>query len=230
MRTGLIVTAHLETPPALTWPLMLDAVLLGGLGALRGAEHPSGWADPAEVIQEPLPLALVERGGDWWYACSQITPAGAQSQDFTNRVPMVEEAARLTAHGSLNVAAGPDKRLRTPVYYRSGMLRLTWHCVTDDAHRVAVLLQHVHAIGKMRTHGRGSIRRWEVARTIDVDLDAYAHPGTRHVPAHLPYRSTDGLVTRRHLPLRPPYWMRRDAIECWQEVEAAPCGGRVPWR
>lgn len=217
MRDRLTVTAHLATPPALTWPLMLDALLLAGMGAKMGAAHPSGWVGEEEVLAAPLPLARVEGGGAWWYACSQITPAGAQSLDFTNRVPMVEEAARLTTAGSLNVAAGPDKRLRTPIYYRPEMLRLTWTCIGDAA-GVAELLQHVHGVGKMRTHGRGWVQRWEVTRG-GPGLDAYRLPATRHVPASLDLVPTEGIVTRRHLPLRPPYWMRRDAVECWQEVE-----------
>ena len=217
MHERLTVTAHLSTPPALTWPLMLDAILLAGMGAKLGAAHPSGWAAFDDILAESLPLARVEGAGHWWYACSQITPHGTQTLDYTNRVPMVEQAARLTDARSLNVAARPDKRLRTPVYYRPGMLELTWTCV-GDAGRVADLLQYVPGIGKMRTHGRGWVQRCAVTRG-GPSIDTYSRPGTRHVPAALDMVPSEGITTRRHLPLRPPYWMRRDAIECWQEVE-----------
>ena len=211
---SLTVTAHLATPPAISWPIMLDALLLGGLGARLGAAHPSGWVDVD--LSTPLPLARVEVGEEWWYACSQITPRALQAKSYTNRVPMVEEAARLTSAGSLNVAAGPDKRLRTPYYYRPGMLTLTWTCI-GDAEEIGALLSHVTSIGKNRTHGCGWVQRWEIVEG-GPDLAAYHSPTVRHVPSTLPLDVGGTSITRRFVPLRPPYWMRRDGVDCWQEV------------
>ena len=45
----LTVTAHLLTPPVVDRPVLLDAVLLAGMGARCGASHPSGWVADEEV-------------------------------------------------------------------------------------------------------------------------------------------------------------------------------------
>lgn len=213
----LTVRAHLSTPAALEWPLMLDALLLGGLGAEMGAADESGWADGTEVEAQPLPLARVEADGLWWYACSQITPEGPQAKDYVNRVPLVEEYARLTDRGSVNVASGPDKRMRRPIYYRPGMCDLTWTAV-GDLQRVAELLARVSSIGKLRGHGWGWVRAWSVAPG-GPDLAAYRHRvDLRHLPADGAHPRCEGRVTRRGLVLRPPYWRRVGQVDCWQQV------------
>lgn len=212
--TPFMATAHLSTPPALDWPLMLDAVLFACLGMRQGAQHPSGWVSPPDASL--LPLARVgDPDGLWWYACSQITPVGPEQRDFRNRVPPVAEYARWTTNGSVNVASGPDKRMRVPLYYRPGMTRLTWFGI-GDVDEVGSLLRHASGVGRLRSHGWGQIYRWEVTSQAEA-LD-FSSPSIRHVPAREAMPSTNRFITRRRLPLLPPYWSRVDAVECLQEV------------
>lgn len=219
--TPFTVLAHLASPPVLAHPLMLDALLLAGLGAEMGAAHPSGWAEEAQVLEAVLPLAQVRHpSGLWWYAASQITPHGKEQRDHLNRVPPIRVGARWTSARSLNVASGPDKRMRKPFFYRPGMLRLEWTGVGDRG-RVASLLSRVPGVGSQVAHGHGWVRRWEISEG-GPDLEAYRDDvAMRHLPEQV---SVDmmggGHISRRAVPLRPPYWLRRKAVSCWQQVRA----------
>lgn len=211
--TPLTVTAHLGSPASFDRPLMFDTILYAGLGRMRGAEHPSGRSD--DVWGEDIPLARVETEHGWWWAASQVTPEGDERQYHLNRAPDYEGNARWTNRGSLNHASGPDKRLRIPYYYRPGMLALTWTAF-GDADAVGRLLAHVGGVGRQRTHGWGWVRRWEITRE-GPGLDAYRSAAVRHVPTA--FEPPVGLdLQARRMPLRPPYYRRREGVPCWQRV------------
>lgn len=213
--TPLTITAHLLTPPVCDRPLLLDSMLYAGLGARRGAEHPSGRADAEAVFLEPLPLARVEAAGRWWWAASQVTPWGPEAPFHLNRAPDYDSNARWTSARSLNHASGPDKRLRVPYYYRPAMMRLTWTAV-GDAVEVGRLLAELPGVGRLVGHGWGRIQRWEITRE-GPGLEAYRDARTRHVPVEL--EAPKGVtVSVRTLPLRPPYYRRREGVACWQVV------------
>lgn len=213
--TPLTVTAHLMSPPIVTGPLYLDGMLLAAIGARMGAAHPSGWADEALVLAEPLPLARVETAHGWWWAASAVVPFGPEARGDLNRVPLVEEAGRWMAARTVNQQSGPDKRLRMPYYYRPGMLRLTWTCVGDPA-EVKTLLGRVSGVGRVTGHGHGWVARW----TVELGGPALAEYARdlrlRHLPATTPPPPA-GLAWRQHqIPLRPPYHARRNAVRCRQ--------------
>lgn len=211
----LTITAHLLTPPVCDRPLLLDSILYSGLGSLRGMEHPSGRADADAVFAEPLPLARVETPWGWWWAASQVTPWGREQVLHLNRAPDYEANARWTNARSLNHAAGPDKRLRVPHYYRPEMMTLTW-TVVGDATEVARLIAEVWGVGRLVGHGHGSVGRWEIRRE-GPELAAYQDARVRHVPVALD-RPDVPAITTRSIPLRPPYYRRREGVPCWQVV------------
>lgn len=210
------MTAVLATPPVVTGPLMFDGVLIAGMGYRLGRAHPSGWVSPEMVATHRLPLAQIEDRGLWWYACSQITPAGGEQGMHKHRRPPTDLYARFTTARTVNHSCGPDKALRIPGYYRPGMLELTWTCI-GDRDEVADLLTGVPSIGKYATDGWGWVRRWHVEQ-VDAAED-YTDPRVRHVPfasvVAFPAR-----YTQRLMALRPPYYVRLPhvVVPCIQVV------------
>lgn len=172
----LTVTAHLRTPCVPGGPLLLDGVLLAGLGEAMGAARADGWEDPAAVLRAAeegaLPLARVETPHGWWWAASQAVPLGPEATAHGHRRPALEALERWSSAPSVNIAAGPDKLLRIPVYYRPGWWTVQWTCV-GDPERVAALLLRVGALGRRVTHGWGWVERWDV-HAGGPPLDQYA--------------------------------------------------------
>lgn len=214
-------TAELATAPVVTGPLMLDGLLVFGIGAEMGASHPSGVVEPEQVFAQDLPLARVEGpDGLWWWAASQVTPWGREEQGHLHRRTMFDAAARWTSAKAINQAAGPDKMTRVPFYRRTEMMRLTWTGYGDVA-RVAALLQRLQSVGKLRTQGHGLVRSWSVSDG-GPPLEAY---GTdvrlRHLPAtavrSVPARA---MLSQRLMPLRAPYYERNAIVPCVQVVSA----------
>lgn len=212
--TPLRVVAHLASPAILRDPPLLDGLLLAGEAARVAAERPLSLAE-AEAL--PLPLARVETSNGWWWAASQASLSGPESLAHASRRPGIDLHSRLTRGRSLNVVSGPDKMLRVPLYYRPGMLRITWSCVGDLA-GVARALSRVGGVGHRRTHGWGWVRRWEVEEDSDgPDFESYATDiSVRHLPVDAVGGLPDGRVVRRRLPLTPPYWQGARAVDCWQ--------------
>jgi CRISPR type IV-associated protein Csf3 len=214
------VTAELATAPVVTGPLMLDGLLLFGIGAEMGRLHPSGIVAPEDVIAQPLPLARVEVDDLWWWAASQATPRGREEQGHLHRRTPFDLAARWTSAGAINQAAGPDKMLRVPFYRRVEMLRITWTGV-GDPQRVGELLKHVNSVGKLRTQGHGLVRSWTVA-TDGPPLETYARDiRLRHLPVAavrtIPPRTS---ASYRLMPLRAPYYEKNALVPCLQVVSS----------
>lgn len=213
----LTVTATLATPPIADRPIFFDGLLLAGLGEEMGVAQDT-WVAAAEVVaafEAADVLARVETSAGWWWAASAALPRGPESIGHLNRVPLVEEAGRWTQQRSLNQAAGPDKRLRVPYFARPGWLSITWTCV-GDARRVALLLERISGVGRIRGHGHGWVTRWDVVRG-GPPLAAYRTDlRLRHLPVALEPTLPPGRVMRRSIPLRPPYYARAEAVPVWQ--------------
>lgn len=218
----LTITAHLRTPPVLAGPMLLDGLLYAGLGAELGASAPGGWAarEDVDAAAQDLPLARVEVGGAWWWAASQATLHGEEQRAHLHRRVSYEMLEDWTSARSVTISAGPDKLLRRPVYIRTEMRRLTWTCVGDPS-RVSQLLARVPSVGKYGTHGHGWIERWSVRRG-GPRLDAYARDlRLRHLPVEVLAEVPRGRLSRRRLPLTPPYWERRRSVDVLQIREVA---------
>lgn len=221
--TPLVVVAELASPPVVTGPLLLDALLFAAIGAREGLRM-DGWAaigDVVDAAERTMPLARVETDGHgWWWAASQATPTGPEVVSHCHRRPMFDAAMEWGIAGSIGHKTWPDKALRKPQYRRLMMTRLRWTCV-GNARGVGELLALVPGIGPYTTHGHGWVTRWHVEQG-GPPLEDYAHDlSLRHLPlemvADLPDR-----VTRRRVPLTPPYWHRHRAVDVWQVPEVAP--------
>lgn len=219
----LVVTAHLGAPCIPGGPILLDAILFAGLSSAMGADRPDGW-EGLETIRAHaegggLPLARVETPHGWWWAASQAVPAGPEATVHKHRRPDLAAIERWTDARSVNVAAGPDKLLRIPHYYRPGWRVLRWTAVGDPG-RVAAMLLRVPAVGRLVTDGWGWVDRWEVRSEDGPVASEYAQDlRLRHLPAAavaLGDLPRDPLPARRELPLRPPYHERGRAVTCWQ--------------
>lgn len=208
---ALTVTAELASAPVVTTPLRFDGLLWAAWHARLSVQTGQDWPDP--VPDAPLPLARVETPHGWWWAASAVAPTGPESMHHAHRRPAIGELLDWSAARSVNIAAGPDKALRIPHYRRIAMLSLTWTCVGDRA-GVADLLGYVPGVGGQRTQGHGWVRRWTVG-PAGPGLDAY-RTDVRLRP--LPVEAVDTLpdrVSRRMVPLRPPYYDRAAAVPCW---------------
>lgn len=238
---SLTLTAHLAQPAAINHPPMLDALLYVGLHIRLTAMDPERWPGPhplPAVFELPLPLARVEHGGLWWWACSQATPEGPEAVRHEHRRPasdVYQERQQPDKRGRLgkvNIQAGPDKALRIPVFTRPGWMAPRWTCVTGDASPamkalglpadtnpvtlILHLLSAVPSIGARTNRGHGAIDRWDVAAS-GPPLDAYANDlSLRHLPllaaGDLP---AGARVARTSLPLRAPYY-GPERVECFQ--------------
>jgi len=215
----LTITAHLQTPPVTSGALLFDGLLVAAIGAEMGAAHPSGWADAGEVYEvtdEYLPLARVEGPGDtWWWAASQIALHGPEERSYLHRRPAYEMVERWTTSNTVGIAAGPDKLMRRPYYRRLAMRELTWTCVGDRG-RIEALLHKVGSVGRLGAHGHGWVDRWVIAEG-GPPLTQYASDLTlRHLPAAAVTSVPRGRVTRKRIPLRPPYHRRALGVPCLQ--------------
>lgn len=222
----LTVTAYLSGPPVLSAPLLLDGILYGMLGRELYLEQ--GWCDDEAlraVADDRMPLARVETAHGWWWAASAVPPWGPEASVYLHRRPPTEMYLRLTDKRSVGIQ-GPDKPLRIPKYYRPAMRELRWTCV-GDRDRIVQLLGHSTAIGDDRAHGHGHVTRWDVSRG-GPPLEDYARDlRLRHLPVEAadPSPEVGRWVTRRRVPLRPPYWDRAAGVTCWQipSVQETPC-------
>lgn len=234
----LLVECELDAAPLGRRPWYLDALLYWAIGERLGDAHPSGRADPAEVIAAcdagALPLARVDTSAGWWWAASAVWPQGREQMVHAHRRPPIELYRDLTAARSVNVASGPDKALRIPVYRQLDQRRLRWSCIGDED-AVRALVERIPALGSRRTQGHGLVRpgSWRVRPDRSGPaLAAYAREvRLRHIPIALaPSALVPGArVARRALPLRPPYHGRGEApdappcpaIACVQIAEVA---------
>lgn len=228
--------------------LLLDGILIAGLGGKMGASEPGKWASPEVVFgtseQGGLPLARVAVGDLWWYAASQAIPIGREElRHLHKRLPQTQYE-RFTTAKVANIATGPDKSLRLPQYIRPDWMTVTWTCVGDPA-RLADLLWRVGYVGKMGTHGNGWVRQWRLssghvvqplrwqgmAEAWEADApeaDAYARDlSLRHLPVSVAQTLPKGRAMMRRMPLRPPYHTGYDPdatrnVGCWQLAAPSP--------
>jgi hypothetical protein len=227
--------------------LLLDGILLAGLGGKMGASEPGKWADPLSILAATeaggLPLARVEGAGTWWYAASQAIPMGREElRHLHKRLPQTQYE-RFTTAKVANIATGPDKSLRLPQYIRPDWMTIAWTCVGDPT-RLADLLWRVGYVGKMGTHGNGWVKQWRLSsghcvepfrwqgrcdpwEIVAPEADAYGRDlSLRHLPTTVAQTMPKGRVLRRRMPLRPPYHTGWDAdatrnVPCWQIVGVA---------
>lgn len=228
--TPLSVVAYIASPCLPGGPLLLDGILLAGLGSTMGATRADGWADATEVLRAAaagaLPLARVNTPHGWWWAASQATPEGPEAISHAHRRPAYDLVERWTPAATLNHSAGPDKALRVPLYSRPAWTTIRWTAVGDPA-RVAHLLARVPGVGQRTTHGWGWVDRWEVTAMPDGPRpEQYAMDlALRHLPVSAVeddvLRRFLGQVRRHELPLRPPYHARAAAVTCWQIARPA---------
>lgn len=214
------ITADLASAPVITGPLLLDGMLLHAIGAEVGEQSPGGWAALEDVLaqaEESMPLARVKSPYGWWWAASQVTPMGPESRSHRHRRPMFDAALRRGVAGSISHKSGPDKAMRVPQYSRPAMRSLQWTAVGDPG-AIGRLLCRVSGVGQATAHGHGWVMGWRVERG-GPRVDEYARDvRLRHLPMDAVER-VPPRVTRRRLPLLPPYWRRSESVDVWQVPE-----------
>lgn len=163
----LIVTAHLASPYSTSdpWSPALDGILAywATRERLGEEEFALGMTGHRELVEVDLPLARVDAGDTWWWACSSpLVDAVQQFDSYTHR--RFDDAAALTATPEtvrrVLTAGGPYKIYRTR-HVRVVAPSVRWH-VIGDADEIQRLLARCHNIGAGHTRGWGQVREWTV--------------------------------------------------------------------
>jgi hypothetical protein len=208
---------------------MLDGPLLFAWGRRMSQAVGGQRVDEKVVIADfeaRAPLARVEGAdGMWWWACSQLTPWGAEQRIHLHRRAPLPQIHKWTQARSVNLAVGGDKSLRLPHYTRPEMLDAVWTCIGEPT-EIRALLNLIENVGKFAARGAGAVLDW----TVEPDpegptLSAYASdPTLRHIPAGavsweaIERANALGFTQTSEHALRAPYWMRESerTTRCFQ--------------
>lgn len=174
-----------------------------------------------ELLDIPLPLA--QTGGVWHASAMWIEdPAKGKLVIYKRWASHYEHLVR--KRRKINTGFGFYRAMALPIYTAHAPYVQFFAC--GDPNWVERLLKHVHAIGKKRSVGYGSVERWEI---IPLDEDwslTWQHPdvllSSRSLPVDLLREMglwAKGVVAE--LGVRPPYWHpETKALACfpWQEL------------
>lgn len=164
----LLVTAHLCNGFAASdpWSPALDGILGYWLMRERLGSEEFFLQAARPDLREPcarLPVATVEHGEQWWYACSM--PLYQTQREFLHYFhrrfdAQAAERYMVPPRGRTNTKAGPYKAFR--LYERVRLMScVQWH-VIGDGDEIGRLLRRCSHIGAKASQGRGRVARWEV--------------------------------------------------------------------
>lgn len=139
-----------------------------------------------------------------WCASAELLPWETQGTTNMAKRPPLAQAVRWTRDGSLNISSGHLKAYQLVLGHVQARLQ-SW-CVLGHEDRVRALLEHVHAVGKKRNTGHGTVLSWSVER---ADTDHSVHRdgvATRRMPKESGLQGQDGAGA-----LRAPYYHRSRA-------------------
>lgn len=178
---ALVVTAHMASPysTADPWSPALDGILAywATREALGEEEFALGMTGHRELVEVELPLARVDGGGTWWWACSSpLVKPMMQFDTYTHR--RFDDAAAATyTHDSVRkvlTAGGPYKIYRTR-HVRILAPWMRWH-VIGDADEIKRLLRRCHNVGAGHTRGWGQVSEWTVEPGGDPQKARFLRP------------------------------------------------------
>lgn len=219
------ITARLGSPVVGDPTLPLDGVLFalaygehkGRLGGIaphdQGAIEPPMGAEPGKAPEydpEIVPLQIIDRGGQWFYAAS-FAQWGAYTEDIDYwRKRFDDQLSDLTYADSVMLGKGRYKSQNTSLPYRHA-LSLTWFCVGERKHIHGMLRHRCHALGRKAAYGWGRVLEWTI-EPFEHDwslFDAEDKP-MRALPfdwfGKQPQFRFDAPLGRRAF--RPPYWSK----------------------
>jgi CRISPR type IV-associated protein Csf3 len=219
-----MVTAHLAHGYATAhpWGLALDGILAAEIWHTMVADSEA--TDSAEELPRPgttpnppdlpLPLARCTPAAQpdlWHWAATCSQPVGAHRTEIHHRGRYldhraIEQLTRTVLPASLPSRSGPYRGRWMPLIV-TVCSAVTWSAV-GDPDQIRQLLTPIAAIGKKRSHGEGTVTRWDVSpNNWDPHDAAHLHlDGTLGRPCP-PTCVADG--SHRGAPvragLRPPY-------------------------
>lgn len=208
MYEPLKVTATLRCGVVANRHLPLDGILL--YAAMRERHGPQLLTTPGAVPDlemEPLPLARLNEGPEWYYAASFAAwpETMAEGRDYWNkrfdqaRSDLVDFAGR---RGRVLVEQARYKSYHMPVFYRHA-LEVSWYVVGDGAELERLLAPMMH-IGKKASQGWGRVIGWEIVPCSHDWSVRRAGRLMRSIPAR------DGILYG----IRPPYWLPANQVPC----------------
>lgn len=208
------VTLHLGTALYAPDAPMLDAILAGMV--VRDAYHsgmiPDVPADVSPLVPAPLKTLWTDDRGFPLFACTSLTPAGAEASDvyYHHKRHQPGKHTKRTKNGrpyGVNAQMGRfidrQRALTTTVAER-----LTCTAI-GNAQEIARLLKLLSAVGKERARGMGKILKSEIE-----EIDAFSFDQEGKLSRDLPFAALEPLGYREiagNLTLgawTPPYWRR----------------------
>lgn len=173
------------------------------------------------IEADDLPLARVDNGHGWYYACSfAVARWEREETSYWHKRQDVQEAVRYVGKGRINVSEGRHKAYRMPLFKLLSGERLTWYLVGDRAW-IAARLRIVTGLGKKRNLGNGVVLDWQVEE-IEHDYSVWGPRGElmRAIPVEdLPPGTPSKILSYG---IRPPFWHRANIVRA-----AVPEMGRV---
>lgn len=196
---------------------LLEWLILDSRGLACPNPTPEAVEASRPIVDELMPLARREIGGEWYWATSSpcYTYATEYISKFRKRwAPGIDSPAPDWGKrkAKWDGSAGAEKSYDLPNYIRVTDA-VTWYCV-GDTDGVWDVLQNCTGIGKKRAHGHGQITHWEVTE-IGHDWHLYGPNGElmRPIPANaLPAQV--GQIAIRQWGWRPPAWLPSNKHRC----------------
>lgn len=186
------ITAHLQAGVVFSapWGIALDGLLAAQVHAKAKAEleEAGGIHTPVleleDVADLALPLARCGQGPDWHWAATCAWPGALEEGAEEGRDLEVRSWFSFPDHDMIErlVAELPrhvdDDRGRWRRYAMPQLVTttpsLTWRAV-GEAQAISDLLGQIHAIGKSRARGEGTVTCWQVEPAPDLDEWSAAH-------------------------------------------------------
>jgi len=219
------VTAWLRTGVVSDELLSLDGVLYAQLCRDNlGAEEVSipGGNHELLIDRAEMPLAIRERNGEWYYACSFAQPRiwwKSEAQDHWNKRFDLAESDVINfqgKRGAVNVQSARYRAYHMPIYYCITN-RVYWYCV-GDAEMIKYLLSTLTHLGKKCSQGWGRVIRFDV-ENIKKDWSEYkdglpmrALPTTKD--ELLSIGKNGAAFKARYCGFRPSYYIKSNQTLC----------------
>lgn len=205
------VTWELHAPvvvPAM--PLHLDALL--AWARVHQAEL-AGDRD-ALALQHDLPLQRHETAGGWCFMASMVHfdfQAPRQQLHMTKRADLDAQVRAFAAgvFGKKKPPFDPSRGLTkgASLQIPQAFARTAWACGVGDIEQVRALLATVTSLGKLRRHGKGAVRAFDVAQW-DGAAEQWSRRNLPH-DSSFADGSTHALAQQR---LHPPYWSKESQM------------------
>lgn len=203
------ITAYLNTPIAINFPLHLDAVLTAVHPSMHNKNAPSRFAATNSKIENaPLPLMsarTVRKDGSYswvWVATASEFPSNAKMSidGLTRRLtPSDIESMQRTIQSTAGAMRNLFERFTVILTDR-----VFFYASTDNVKELRRIITRAKHVGRLRKNGYGSVKEWVIENDTERDFKNYLCKNSI-ARRRLPDDFCMDMSTKK-LNIRPPYW------------------------